>query len=93
MTEMACARVLIGGRVQGVGFRYFATSRAEGFQVSGFVRNLDTGDVEIEVEGTKQEIIDFLSELRKGPTHGTVGDFQLEWKPFKMLYDHFFVKY
>jgi acylphosphatase len=85
--------VLINGRVQGVGFRYFVTSRAVSYQVSGYVRNLDTGGVEIEVEGTRQEINDFLSEIRRGPRHGAVMDFQVEWKPHKKQYDHFFVKY
>ena len=93
MTEFACARVLISGRVQGVGFRYFVTSKAEEFPVNGFVRNLDTGTVEIEVEGDKEEITKFLGEIRLGPRHSTIGDFQLEWKPYKMNYDHFFVKY
>ena len=61
MSELACARVLINGLVQGVGFRYFVTSRAVSYEVCGYVRNLDTGGVEIEVEGTREEINKFLS--------------------------------
>ena len=86
-------RWLLVGRVQGVGFRYFVTSKAEAFPVNGYVRNLDTGTVEIEVEGNKEEVSKFLTEIRQGPRHATIGDFQLEWKPYKMSYDHFFVKY
>lgn len=93
MSELTCARVLINGHVQGVGFRYFVTARAEDFQVQGYVRNLDTGAVEVEVEGSREEVGRFLSEIRKGPRHGLVTDFQLEWKPYKKQYDHFFVKY
>jgi acylphosphatase len=59
----------------------------------GFVRNLDTGGVEVEVEGEREELGRFLSEIRKGPMHSMVTDFQLEWKPFKKQYDQFFVKY
>jgi acylphosphatase len=93
MSELTCARVLINGLVQGVGFRYFVTSRAVSYEVCGYVRNLDTGGVEIEVEGTREEISKFLTEMRRGPRHGLVTDFQIEWKPFKKQYDHFFVKY
>ena len=93
MSELACARVLINGLVQGVGFRYFATSRAVSYDVCGYVRNLDTGGVEIEVEGTREEISRFLAEMRRGPMHGSVTDFQLEWKSYKKQYDNFFVKY
>ncbi len=93
MSEFACARVLIGGLVQGVGFRYFTTSHAANYDVCGYVRNLDTGGVEIEVEGTREEIGKFLSEIRRGPRHGSIVDFQIEWKPHKKQYDHFFVKY
>ncbi len=93
MTEMACARALITGRVQGVGFRFFVTTKAEGYPIFGFVRNLETGALEIEVEGEKQIVMDFLNEIRKGPRHSEVFEFQLEWKPFKMTYDRFFVKY
>jgi acylphosphatase len=93
MNEPTCARVLINGRVQGVGFRYFVTSRAVSYQVSGYVRNLDTGGVEIEVEGMRDEVNKFLAEIRPGPRHGMVTEFHLEWKPFKKQYDHFFVKY
>lgn len=93
MSELTCAKVLINGLVQGVGFRYFVTSKAADFAVQGYVRNLDTGAVEVEVEGTREEIGRFLAELRRGPKHGLVTDFQLEWKSYKKQYDHFFVKY
>ena len=93
MNQPACARVLIAGRVQGVGFRYFVTSKAEAFNIKGYVRNLDTGAVEIEVEGEKQEIHSFLKEVRQGPLHAQIYEFQVEWKPHKQQYDHFYVKY
>jgi acylphosphatase len=93
MSDLACARVLINGRVTGVGFRYFVTTKAEDFQVLGYVRNLDTGLVEVEVEGERQEIANFLGAIKSGPSHGIVSEFQTEWKQYKMLYDRFDVKY
>lgn len=79
--------------VQGVGFRYFATSTAAKFPVNGYVRNLDTGDVEVEVEGSKEVVMQFFLALRKGPTHSRIENFQVEWKKFEDNHENFFVKY
>ncbi len=93
MADLACARVLISGRVTGVGFRYYVTSHAENFNVKGFVRNLDTGSLEIEAEGERKEVFDFLMDVKPGPAHAEVVSFQVEWKPYEAKYDKFFVKY
>ena len=52
------------GQVQGVGFRYAAARLAEGFDVTGYVRNLHDGRVEVLVEGAAQHIDSFLDALR-----------------------------
>jgi acylphosphatase len=53
-------RVHYSGRVQGVGFRYTCRSLAQNFEVSGFVRNLPDGRVELVAEGEPQEVDRFL---------------------------------
>jgi acylphosphatase len=53
------------GRVQGVGFRYTTHSIARRYQVSGFVRNLPNGDVELIAEGEPHELDAFLTEVRE----------------------------
>jgi acylphosphatase len=58
-----CKRVIYSGRVQGVGFRYTAQSVARGFAVTGFVRNLATGDVEVVAEGAAGDVEAFLAAL------------------------------
>lgn len=93
MSEMATARVLITGRVQGVGFRYFVTSTADRYPVKGYVRNLETGAVEIEAEGEKKSVHAFLTAVRPGPSNAQVSEFQLEWKPYEDKYQDFSVKY
>jgi len=93
VSEMATARVLITGRVQGVGFRYFVTSTAEKFPIKGYVRNLETGSVEIEVEGEKTKVHQFVTAVRSGPRNAQVSDFQLEWKPYENKYEDFSVKF
>ena len=51
------------GRVQGVGFRYCARQTAEAFAVTGCVRNLPDGRVQLVVEGDTSEVEAFLAEL------------------------------
>ncbi|HEV3167094.1 MAG TPA: acylphosphatase [Isosphaeraceae bacterium] len=58
-------RVLYRGRVQGVGFRYTTRELAADFTVSGFVRNLRDGKVEVVVEGENAEIAAFLDAISR----------------------------
>ena len=58
-------QMLYSGRVQGVGFRYQARRIAAGFEVVGIVRNLADGRVEIEAEGTVDELKEFLQAVRE----------------------------
>jgi len=51
------------GHVQGVGFRYATKQLAKGFEVTGFVRNLSDGRVELEAEGAEGECRRFLREV------------------------------
>ncbi len=57
-------RVLFFGRVQGVGFRYTAARLAPGFGVSGFVRNVCDGSVELEAQGDPVRIREFVDAIR-----------------------------
>ena len=62
--------ILFSGRVQGVGFRYTTNRISKGFNVTGFVRNVWDGNVELIAEGIEEELIDFIyaicnSELDK----------------------------
>lgn len=56
----------ISGRVQGVGFRFAAKQRAIAYNLSGWVRNLPDGTVELEIEGEPNNIEGFLVELKAG---------------------------
>ena len=57
--------VVYEGRVQGVGFRYTAYRLASGAGVSGLVRNLADGSVELEVQGETERVADFLRAVRE----------------------------
>lgn len=71
-------RFLIGGRVQGVGFRMFAHARAAAEGVHGFVRNLPDGRVEAEVEGDEESVDRLELALGRGPLGAQVEGFDVE---------------
>jgi acylphosphatase len=58
-------KVFYSGNVQGVGFRYSVKTLASGFEVTGTVRNLPDGRVELVVEGTKDELKAFQQAIRE----------------------------
>lgn len=58
-------RVLYGGRVQGVGFRFTAQRLAERFAVAGYVRNLPDGRVELVVEGEPSQLAALLDAVAR----------------------------
>jgi acylphosphatase len=66
--EMVCKHVRYSGRVQGVGFRYTAQQLAEQFPVSGYVRNLPDGDVEVVAEGSPEDVAAFLTAIARQMT-------------------------
>lgn len=56
--------IVFTGRVQGVGFRYTAQMKATEYGLTGWVRNLDNGDVDMEVQGDPDAIHGLLRDLR-----------------------------
>jgi acylphosphatase len=75
--------VFYSGRVQGVGFRYTAKTRANGFDVTGTVRNLPDGRVELVAEGERQELEDFLADLHDSEIGRFVKDENVTWSEAK----------
>jgi acylphosphatase len=74
-------RAIVTGRVQGVGFRYFTERTARPFRVTGLVRNLPDGTVEIEAQGSSDEVESFLEKVRLGPPGSRVFRFDVEPLP------------
>ena len=71
-TEKQAKRFFVSGRVQGVGYRYFAMDAAERIGVAGYAKNLPDGRVEVYAIGTSDQLRDFARELRRGPPHAAV---------------------
>jgi acylphosphatase len=72
--------LLVSGRVQGVGFRYYALTTARRLNVAGWVRNLPDGQVEIEAEGTRPALEEFARAMRAGPSASAVEDCAERWR-------------
>ncbi|MDA7980207.1 MAG: acylphosphatase [Pirellulales bacterium] len=66
--------IFFQGRVQGVGFRFTARSLAKDFTVTGFVRNLPNGEVELVAEGAAAELEGFLGALREEMSHNITSE-------------------
>ena len=75
------AKLLVTGKVQGVGYRAFAARVALQRCLRGGVRNLDDGGVALEVEGPKDRILDLIEELKIGPPASRVAAVEVEWNP------------
>ena len=67
-----CWRVLVSGRVQGVGFRWYAVEQARQLGVDGWIQNLPDGRVEAWVQGEKAAVEAMLAWLAHGPSHARV---------------------
>lgn len=82
--------VYFTGQVQGVGFRFTAATLAEGFAVTGWVRNLYDGRVELLAEGTEREAENYLTELTR-TMGGYIQNVQRTWETPSGAWDEFHV--
>lgn len=83
------AHILVQGRVQGVFFRDHTQKWASSLGVSGWVKNLANGQVEILVEGEKDKIKDLIELVRKGPPMSRVEGLDIEWAAYTGNYEDF----
>ena len=60
--------------VQGVGFRYSTIHKAKSLGIKGYVKNMYDGSVYIEAEGNNENIKEFVSWCRQGPSHARVSN-------------------
>jgi len=71
--------VIVDGRVQGVGFRYFTQERAVLLGLTGWVRNRWNGTVELVAEGPKADLETLLRAIQRGPRAGTTQNVKVDW--------------
>ncbi|MCG9127248.1 acylphosphatase [Candidatus Poribacteria bacterium] len=85
--------VLISGKVQGVGFRYFTKVNATKLGVKGYAKNLTNGKVEVVAEGDKEKLYALIKQLRIGPSASKVDNVKIEEREFTGQFDSFGIRY
>ena len=70
----------VSGRVQGVGFRHFTRTQAQGLGLRGWVRNERDGTVRLVAEGDRQNLEQLLHALEHGPGLARVENVAVDWE-------------
>ncbi len=83
------AHIIVKGLVQGVGFRWFVEREAKKLGLVGYVRNLPTGQVEIEVEGDRSLIEELIARVKVGNRLARVVDLDIDWLEARGRYTNF----
>ena len=86
------AEVIVSGRVQGVGYRFFTERIAPRHGIKGWSMNMPDGRVMLDIEGEREDALLFIEELEKGPGMAIVTKVDVTWKPCMGKYDRFFIK-
>jgi acylphosphatase len=85
--------IKIHGKVQGVGYRFFATRVARRLGLKGWIENNRDGTVEATVEGEKNAIDEWIEELKEGPRYAEVTKIDQDSKEFTGRLGDFDVKF
>jgi acylphosphatase len=93
MGKTVSLKAVVHGYVQGVFFRAFVSRRAEELGLSGYVRNLPGGAVEVLAEGEKEQLEKLIGYLKVGPPSAKVEKVVTEWGEYSGKYSGFSVRY
>lgn len=85
-SEVLC---IVSGAVQRVGYRDFVVQAAQNYNLKGYVKNREDGDVEILAQGIPDELKLFIEELHAGSVLARVTSVGAEWRTPKKQYDDF----
>ncbi|MCS7049857.1 MAG: acylphosphatase [Verrucomicrobiae bacterium] len=86
-------QVYYAGRVQGVGFRYSVRELACGYEVTGYVRNLPDGRVELVAEGEESEVQAFLDAIQTSHLASHIRQVTASWGPTEDRFKGFEIVY
>lgn len=84
---------IVRGRVQGVGYRFFAERWANQLGVTGYAKNLWNGDVEVVGQTDKATLETFITKLREGPRAAIVNDIEVTWEQATDFYPNFDIRF
>ena len=81
------------GTVQGVGFRFTVKRIANKDDITGFVRNLSNGQVEVVAEGDRGVVEDFIEDIHNGILSGYIRNVSKDWQPATEEYKEFEIRF
>ena len=87
------ARLVIHGLVQGVNFRYYTRQKANALGLTGWVRNMSNGNVEVVLEGESDGVRAMITWCHQGPAWAKVTKVDVKNEPFTGEYERFDVSY
>ncbi|MEZ5358988.1 MAG: acylphosphatase [Candidatus Zixiibacteriota bacterium] len=90
--SLSNVKIIVSGLVQGVSFRYFTYRTANSLGITGYVRNLPTGQVEIIASAEKGLIDELIDAVRVGPSYASVSGVQVEEIPMAETYQKFDIR-
>jgi acylphosphatase len=93
MSSKIRVHAIYGGRVQGVGFRFTAQRYANETGVTGYVKNLWRGQVEIVVEGEKEKVENFLERIKNGPLSHYIEDVKTDYSKYTGQFSDFHIRF
>ena len=94
MTDLASVQAIVYGYVQGVFFRDFVCIRAAELGLTGYVRNLPSGEaVEVNAEGGRKQLEELIDYLRVGPPAAEVEKVVTNWSEYTGSYSGFRIRY
>lgn len=93
MANKQRVHIIVSGRVQGVFFRDFTRQQANNLGITGWVKNLPDGKVQIVAEGEKSKLFQLIEAVKSGPERSNVKDCKIEWTDFKDEFTDFKIVY
>lgn len=91
--DLVRLEAIVHGRVQGVSFRYYTQRRARELGLTGYVRNVWDGTVQVVAEGKRSAVEELLAFLYSGPRAAFVTEVDTQWPAPTKAFDRFEVRY
>ncbi len=87
--NMRKIKLILSGRVQDIGYRYFVRSKAQLFNINGWIKNMSSGEVVIIAEGKDEALNQFKKICKEGPLFANIDTFEEEDLEFRNEFDDF----
>lgn len=88
-SDLVRVYIKLSGRVQGVAFRYYARDMAYYYGVKGWIKNLENGEVEAVIEGSKAAVKKMIFWCKKGPALAIVENIEIDWQDYSGEFNDF----